>query len=98
MFESDDEVFSIDPENDMVPLDSADPEYLRGIEVGYLMAMSFYGFFTYMKVHVSNAEMIMRIAEAYEMDFSTEDTDSDDMVVVTLVPPDHSDYDDDDDE
>lgn len=94
--ESDDEVFVVEPDNDMVPLDSPDPEFVRGIEVGVMWQAAIYGFDTHMKIHASNIEMVLRICDAYELIFSAEDTEDPDMIIVSLCPPDNCDYDDDD--
>lgn len=88
MFHEEDDVFVVDPEDDMVPLDSIDTEFIRGIEVGYMLQAAICGFYTQIRIHSSNIEMVMRIADAYELEFSAEDTEDPDMITVTLLPPD----------
>jgi hypothetical protein len=78
---------AIDADDPDMPLDSADPEFVRGVEVGIIMQSLILGFPLHMRMHVSNAEMCMRLATYHEYTFSAEDTDDVDMVVVSLMPP-----------
>ena len=69
--------------------DSDDPEFARGVEVGFMyegvqMAM-FTGASRFSRpIHASNAEMAMRIAESFNCEFSAEELD-DNFVQVTFV-------------
>ena len=56
----------------MLPFDTDDPEFRRGVEAGALWAHLEHEPYVAKTVHADNAEMVMRIAEALKLPFSAE--------------------------
>jgi hypothetical protein len=58
--------------NLVLAFDTDDPEFVRGVEVGMILStLEARGYYEG-TVHVSNAEMIMRVAEASGLPFELE--------------------------
>lgn len=58
--------------NLVLPFDTDDPEFRRGVEAGALWAHLEHEPYVAKTVHADNAEMVMRIAEALSLPFSAE--------------------------
>lgn len=56
----------------VLPFDTDDPEFRRGVEAGALWAHLEHEPYVAKTVHADNAEMVMRIAEALNLPFSAE--------------------------
>jgi hypothetical protein len=56
----------------VLPFDTDDPEFRRGVEAGALWAHLEHEPYVAKTVHVDNAEMVMRIAEALNLPFTAE--------------------------
>lgn len=56
----------------VLPFDTDDPEFRRGVEAGALWAHLEHEPYVAKTVHVDNAEMVMRIAEALRLPFTAE--------------------------
>lgn len=56
----------------VLPFDTDDPEFRRGVEAGALWAHLEHEPYVAKTVHVDNAEMVMRIAEVLGLPFSAE--------------------------
>lgn len=59
----------------LIPFDTDDPEFVRGIEVGMLHARLVHGGQSpvYGIVHATNAEMMLRLAEAHHVPVRADD-------------------------
>jgi hypothetical protein len=65
--------------------DTEDLEFARGVEVGRMFELLKEAPFLNMVIHTQNAEMAMRLAEHFEMDFAAVPTPEDDELVRVLM-------------
>lgn len=74
----------------VLPFDSESHEFRRGVEVGMLFCQATHltepGDNETATVHVDNAEMVMRIAESFELEFTAAPL-ADDWLAVELRKP-----------
>lgn len=72
----------------VLQLDSDDPEFRRGVEIGMLWARLEYEPVVQATVHADTAEMVIRIAEARDVPFSAEQLDGDwlEVTIGALAP------------
>lgn len=72
-----------------LPFDTDNPEFIRGAEIGMLWQRLVHGEIPVQAtIHSTNAEMMMRIAEAKGVQFSAELTDYDEWLFVTFFTDD----------
>lgn len=67
----------------VLPFDTDDPEFRRGVEAGALWAHLEHEPYVAKTVHADNAEMVIRIAEALRLPFSA-DLVGDEWLAVTI--------------
>lgn len=69
----------------VLPFDTDDPEFVRGVEVGRLWEMLQHhdGEFV-QEFHATNAEMVLRMAEATARDVTAEEMDGDTWMLLKV--------------